>query len=77
MHQDKKITKKPKVRAALNTDYYEKVFCQGQDVFGMGNKSGLTENKIVGDQEFNAQVYAIWFIKEDQRFCVLLEITPL
>lgn len=30
----------------------------------MGNKSSLTENKIVGDQEFNAQVDAIWIMEE-------------
>lgn len=33
-------------------------------MFGMGSKSSLTEDKILGDQEFNAQVDAIWFIEE-------------
>ena len=64
MHQDGKELKKPKVRAAVSTDHYEKVFCQGQDMFGMGNKNSLTENEIVEDQESNEQVDAIWFMEE-------------
>ena len=60
----KRISKQPKVRVALNADDYEKVFGQGQGLFGMGNKSCLTENEIVGDQESNAQVDTIGVIEE-------------